>query len=110
VTVKLTHGIAWLPDASGFVVAASDGLLTSSDLYLVGLPSGSATALTAEADAFAYWPTVSPDGRHIAYTRIEGTPSAPTKVELRVMGLDGTDDHAIATDAIMPSWGRVTVP
>ena len=110
VTVKLTHGIAWLPDASGFVVAASDSLLASADLYLVGLPGGSATQLTAEGDAFAYWPSVSPDGQHIAYTRIEGSPSAPTKVELRVMGIDGSDDHAIAQDAIMPSWGRATLP
>lgn len=110
VTVTLTHGIAWLPDGSGFVVSVSDTLLASADLYLVDLASGDTTTLTAMGDAFAYWPSVSPDGRHIVYTLIEGSLDAPTSVELRTMGIDGSSDQVIARDAIRPSWGPAAGP
>lgn len=110
VTASLTHGISWLPDGSGFLVSGSDGLLASADLYRVDLATGEATALTSEQDAFAYWPSVSPDGRRVAYTRFEGSADEPTDVELRIMALDGSDDHAIARDAIAPDWGGVAAP
>jgi len=110
VTVSLSHGIAWLPDGSAFVVSGSDSLLSSADLYLVGVASGNATPITAEGNAFAYWPSVSPDGQHIAYTRIEGSPSAPSAVELRTMDIDGSGDQVIAHNAIQPDWGPATAP
>lgn len=110
VTVSLTHGIAWLPDGSAFVVSGSDSLLGSADLYLVDIATGSATPLTAEGNAYAYWPAVSPDGMNVAYTHIEGSPSAPTAVELRTMGIDGSSDQVIATNAIQPSWGPAAAP
>lgn len=105
VTVNLTHGIAWLPDGSGFVASDSDSLLASANLYHVDIATGEVTALTAEDGAFAYWPSVSPDGLQVAYTRFEGSSDAPSNIELRVMGLDGSDDRVIAVDAIAPNWG-----
>lgn len=110
VTASLTHGISWLPDGSGFVVSGSDSLLASADLYRVDLATGDAIALTSEQDAFAYWPSVSPDGRWVAYTRFEGSDEEPANIELRIMALDGSDDHAIARDAIAPDWGAVAGP
>ena len=61
----------WTPDSNHLIVSVSsdDGhYITASDLYTIRVKDGERTLLTGHTDLIALHPTVSPDGRRIAFS------------------------------------------
>lgn len=67
-------------------------------------------AVVPHAAHYGIYATLSPDGRHIAYTTLSpdlGDASADSPAEVWVMGVDGTYPRLLATDAdllVAPVW------
>ncbi len=84
-------GVAWLPDSSGVVTAASrhdtwDRDL-ATDLYTVRL-DGEISALTHQTGEYGY-PSVSPDGRLVAFVGFDDPLTYPQNSKVGVVALDG---------------------
>jgi dipeptidyl aminopeptidase/acylaminoacyl peptidase len=98
----------WLPDASGLVFAGRSG-----GIWAVGL-DGAPARLVTEADQAAA-PTVSPDGRRVAY-QLEAAHVAVVELEggawpVRVSGdANFVMDPAWAPDGITVTWQEWSVP
>jgi hypothetical protein len=105
VQVTLAHGLDWLPDGSGFIVSDSSEFLDTANLYQVELESGAVTAVTGYDTGYAIWPTVSPDGRFVAYGYTPVPLDAATSVELRVRHLASGADELLAANALNADWG-----
>jgi dipeptidyl aminopeptidase/acylaminoacyl peptidase len=93
-------GASWLADSSGLVTAAQrhdtyDRDL-ARDLYLVPL-QGAITALTQQTGLYND-PTVSPDGRHVAYLGFDDPQVFPQNAKVGVMRIDGSDRRWISDD------------
>ena len=74
-------------------------------VLLVVVSIGTAVALAAGPARHATLPAVSPDGRQVAYIR----EYAPDSVSLRVMRVDGSNDHAVTPAGKLdgvPGWSR----
>jgi TolB protein len=74
---------------------------------LIGVVAAAATARDAASapERHATLPAVSPDGKHVAYSR----PLEGGSCELRVVGLDGQDDRLVRTleqNDCVPAWSR----
>jgi hypothetical protein len=110
--VTLARGIAWFTDGSGLVVADQSLLDGWTNLYLVRFDDGSVQPLTGlPAGEHAWWPSLSPDGRRIAYTHVTGNPDDPgATVELRVLDLASGTATTIGPAGLQPSWGAADVP
>lgn len=95
-------GVAWLPDGSGLVYSLISSILDNSNLYLYDFASGSHRALTSFENEFAADPSVSPDGKYVAYSR---SANRKTGYNVWVAALDGSQEWKVADDGSMPSWG-----
>jgi dipeptidyl aminopeptidase/acylaminoacyl peptidase len=92
-------GWDWVPGGRTIIVegwTAPDGdyHYRDADLYAVDVATGTTRALTTE---HGYWhsPTVSPDGRHIAYVGFATTDQTYRASGMYVMDIDGTHAHAL---------------
>jgi dipeptidyl aminopeptidase/acylaminoacyl peptidase len=92
-------GWDWTPDGKTIITeglneADADYHFRDAILYAVDVASGTTHALTTE---HGYWrsPTVSPDGRHIAYVGFPATDQTYRASNLYVMDADGSHAHAL---------------
>jgi dipeptidyl aminopeptidase/acylaminoacyl peptidase len=93
-------GVSWLADSSGVVTIAQrhdtyDRDL-ARDLYRVPL-EGEITALTEQTGLYSE-PSVSPDGRHVAFLGYDDSQVYPQNARVGVMRIDGTDRRWISED------------
>jgi len=102
---NLINGIDWLPDGSGFIASDSSALMDSANLVLVDLQTGAVTQLTGFRSGFALWPTVSPDGRFVAYSYSDVPLDQATTLELHVRHIASGEDKVIAGNALNADWG-----
>ncbi len=107
VQVTLLSGISWLTDGSGFVAADYDALLEHTDLYLYKYSDESITQLTQTTTQAALYPKVSADSSQIMYTYIEDLQVRPLAPQLRIMNVDGSDDHLLVDGGVTGDWSRV---
>ncbi len=109
------HGgpLSWTPDASAILVSANrddDWQLEprESEVYRVALADGAIERLT-ERFGPDQSPTVSPDGRRIAYLGFDDTYQGYTVTQLYVMEADGSGRRSLTAsldrDASDPVWG-----
>ena len=75
----------------------ADNLYRESHIYALDLASGDIRQLTSERGPWAR-PTVSPDGRRIAYTGFPWTSQTYKTTELYVMDLDGGNARLVSGD------------
>lgn len=104
-----TSGIAWLSDGSGMIVSAySDLLLTHVDLYLMNFADNNIVQVTqTTGEQAAFLPNVSPDNSQLVYGYTQNAKGQPFNSELRIMNMDGSDDHLLVKDARRASWSRI---
>jgi dipeptidyl aminopeptidase/acylaminoacyl peptidase len=96
-------GWEWTPDGRTIIVEGwtgpdGDYRFRDANLYAVDVANGTNRPLTTES---GYWrsPTVSPDGRHIAYMGFPSTDQTYRSSNLYVMDVDGSHAHAL-TEAL----------
>ena len=96
---------SWSPDGTMIAFQLSkDG----SGIYVVNV-DGTGLRRLSPTPGFDATPSWSPDGTKIIYIRVinPGAPNVMPKTEIRVMGIDGLDDHIIlaGTDfSVEPRW------
>lgn len=105
VAATLVNGLDWLPDSSGFVASDSSTLLDSANLVLVDLASGAVTPLTRFTTGFAMWPTVSPDGRWVAYSYSPVPLDQAETMELRLHHIATGEERLLAVNGLNADWG-----
>ncbi len=92
-------GAGWLPDSSGVVTAAArhDGwdFDFRSDIYLVPL-DGAPSQLTQPTGQYGY-PSVSPDGRWVAFLGFDDAMTYPQNAHVGVMSIAGGAHRWIST-------------
>lgn len=111
VNLTNTSGIAWLANGSGMVVADySDLVLSRVDLYLVTFADNQITKLTQASERQgSFLPASSPDSNQIVYVYTEDIFAVPFNGQLRIMDIDGSNDHLLVEGGRRASWSRVTV-
>lgn len=108
VEVTGLSGIGWLTDGSGFVAADDDALLSHTDLYLYQYSDNTVTQLTqTEPAQAAVYPKVAADSRQLMYTYVADLNSRPLVTQLRIMKVDGSDDHLLVNGGVTGDWSRV---
>ncbi|MDQ3250524.1 MAG: hypothetical protein M3Q45_15115, partial [Chloroflexota bacterium] len=108
VDVTSITGIGWLTDGSGFVAADDDALLSHTDLYLYKYSDNTVTQLTqTETAQAAVYPKVSADSSQIIYTYVPDLNAKPLAPQLRIMNVDGSDDHLLIDGGVLGDWSRV---
>ncbi|MFN8446484.1 MAG: hypothetical protein U0175_37180 [Caldilineaceae bacterium] len=106
--VVFSSGIAWLSDGSGFVVADDDDLLSHTDLYLMRFENNSITQLTqTAAHEAAAFPKVSADSAQLVYVYVPDVTANPVSYQLRIMNIDGSNDHLLVEGGTRADWSRV---
>ena len=89
-------GVAWLADGSGLITAAQRhdtwDLDFAQDLYRVSL-DGQVTPLTSQTGMYAL-PSVSPDGRHVAFLGADDPDTVPQNMHVGVIDLEAPGDGA----------------
>lgn len=106
--VVFNSGIAWLSDGSGFVVADDDDLLSHTDLYLMRFENNSITQLTqTAAHEAAAFPKVSADSSQMVYVYVPDVKANPVVYQLRIMNIDGSNDHLLVEGGTRADWSRV---
>jgi Tol biopolymer transport system component len=97
---------SWLPDGESVVVV--DALAPGGNtLYRIDLESGASTALTKPADVLPGMPSVSPDGKVIAFAGQlnEGQKYDQSKNQIWLMPIDGGKPSSIiAGKGRQPDW------
>ncbi|HLM57750.1 MAG TPA: S9 family peptidase [Pyrinomonadaceae bacterium] len=97
------HGAPeWTPDSASIIFSGvrkpdAEYVRGGSDIYVVSLAGGAARALT-DREGPDTNPTVSPDGRFIAYTGFDQTKNTYHVSKLYLMNADGTQKRALAAD------------
>lgn len=108
VTVVFTSGFSWLNDGLGLVAADDDDLLSHTDLYLMRFEDNSITQLTqTAAPEAAAFPKVSPDSSQIVYVYVPDVKAKPASYQLRIMNIDGSNDHLLVANGTRSDWSRV---
>jgi Tol biopolymer transport system component len=114
-TRKLTaqmEGLQWIPvwSPDGTRVLFQQLRLTSAalftDLYVTDL-QGNTRALAARPNDRETNHAWSPDGQWVVYVLMAGTTAFFTRTDLRIVRVDGSDDHSILDDggiALSPTW------
>lgn len=103
-----TQGIDWLKDGSGLGVAAIDALLSHLDLYVYRFADNSIIQLTqTEAGEGALYPNFAPDNSRLVYTYVPDIQAQPAAPVLRIMNIDGSDDHLLVEGGSRADWSRV---
>ncbi|MFN8619550.1 MAG: hypothetical protein U0869_02230 [Chloroflexota bacterium] len=103
--VTVTNGFDWLPDGSGFIASESSELLDRANLVEYDLRTGAVTPITGFTSGFALFPTVSPDGRYVAYTYSDQPLDSAEAVELRVRHLASGAEQVLAANGLNADWG-----
>ena len=75
----------------------ADGMYRESHVYALDLASGEIRQLTSERGPWGR-PTVSPDGRHVAYTGYPWTSQTYKTTELYIMDADGSNGRLVSGD------------
>jgi Tol biopolymer transport system component len=111
VNLTNTSGIAWLSDGSGMVVADySDLVLSRVDLYLMTFADNQISKLTQASERQgSFLPGSSPDSSQIVYVYTEDIFAVPFHGQLRIMDIDGSNDHLLVEGGRRASWSRVAV-
>lgn len=108
VNVTFTSGFAWLTDGSGLVAADDDSLLSHTDLYWMRFEDNSITQLTqTAAHEAAAFPKVSADSTQLVYVYVPDVTANPVIYQLRIMNINGSDDHLLAEGGTRADWSRV---
>lgn len=104
-------GIAWLPDASGFVFSVTEGDMFgddySSNMYLYDLDEGSVTPLTSYVGEFVGDLTVSGDGTRVAFELADDLDIATqvlTDPDVYVLEIASGDTYLLVEGAYSPAW------
>jgi hypothetical protein len=106
-------GLAWLPDASGFVYAVTEEFLRRSNVFIYHFTTGQSTRLTSFTNEFVGILTVSPDGQQIAFDRAASEfPGFPYLVghDLWIVNRDGTGLRLLVDNARAPAWSPPEPP
>jgi hypothetical protein len=103
--------IEWLPDASGFLFTAhywDDNLFGfASNIFEYDFDPPGIALLTDLGDDSAQQLSISPDGQHIVFERVD---ASGTTSSLWVVNRDGSGLHKLVDDAGRPAWGRTPPP
>lgn len=86
------EAFSWAPDSQHLVLASN--VAGSFDIYQVAVADGRATRLTHDA-RYEVYPTVTPDGRRILYTRLD---ACWVDHEVVSMARDGSDARVVLED------------
>ena len=98
-------GSEWTPDGkailfSGLRADESEYQWRESNIYAVNVADGAVKQLTTRKGPDSN-PSVSPDGKHIAYTGYDWTKDTWVDTKLYVMNIDGTNPRLVSGD-----WDR----
>jgi dipeptidyl aminopeptidase/acylaminoacyl peptidase len=94
-------GWSWTPDGRSMVVegmndSTADLNYRNSNIYLVDLATRGVRRLTEQNGVWTS-PTISPDGRRIAFTGYPATKASYQASEIYLMNLDGSGAHKITS-------------
>lgn len=94
--------LSWTPDSKSIVFAANrnkdwEYKPTEIDIFMVSVDDAELTRLTKRKGP-DFEPTVSPDGRHIAYTGFDDREQGYQLTYLYMMDIDGDNSRAITTE------------
>jgi hypothetical protein len=96
-----------LEEASGVPADFADLLQTRVDLYRMTFADSNIVQLThTTSPQGAFLPAVSPDSGQIVYGFTENISGSPFVSQLRIMNIDGSDDHLLVADGRRASWRR----
>ena len=89
-----------------FVSICQPGFYESTGPYQIGISRSPfhAMSVIAEDPMFLAEPTISPDGRWVAFDVISQPATAEVKVDLNVVRSDGTDRHVLAAGRYSATW------
>jgi hypothetical protein len=103
--------IEWLPDASGFLFIAkyfSNVMFDFvSEIFEYTFDPPGLTQLTDFGDAGARELSISPDGQHVVFDRVDESDGTSS---LWIINRNNTGLHKLAADAGHPAWGRTPAP
>ncbi|MGH7719836.1 MAG: S9 family peptidase, partial [Gemmatimonadaceae bacterium] len=104
----------WTPDGRGIVfqslrVEDAEYAWRESDIYLTDVATGAVKQLTSRKGPDQN-PTISPDGRLIAYTGYDSTDATWKDAALYVMNADGTNPRALTASLDRTPQGLIWAP
>ncbi len=109
-TVK---GLAWLPDASGFVYSVTEGDMFGDDhsanMYLYDLEEGSVTPLTSYVGRFMGDLSVSGDGTQVAFelgADLDLLTGELVDPDVYVLDVASGEARLLVAGAFSPAWSR----
>jgi Tol biopolymer transport system component len=103
----LVHGLAWLPDGSGFVYSVEEGFSSFANVHHYSFESSASTPVTAFTEDFAVALDVSPDGQWVVFERrVSDLYFSSEPPSLWLVGLDGSASRRLVDDARTPAWSR----
>jgi hypothetical protein len=108
---EAVFGLAWLPDGSGFVYAATEGEYfgenRSSNLFLYDFASQQSTRVTSFVGDFVGQVSVSGDGQRFVFERADNlndSQSALVAPDLWLVNRDGSGLIPLVENAYAPAW------
>ncbi len=112
--VRATGDVVWTPDSKSILVAASrrppkDLEPLDSEIYEFSVTDGSMRQLTRRRGP-DHSPTISPDGKQIAYLGFDDRYQGYQVMRLSVMNRDGSGSRVVSTldrDVASPRWGSM---
>jgi hypothetical protein len=103
------YDIEWLPDGSGFLFSMLyvqlDPVGTYSTIYKYDIASDSLSAVLTTTEFCVRDFSISPDGQSVVFHTTADQYWDETS-SLRIVNMDGSGLHLLATDAGRPAWGR----
>ncbi len=107
-------GFDWTPDSRSIIFdglrdSEGDDIYRKSHIYAVDIGTKEISQLTTRP---GFWtgPTVSPDGRTIAFAGFDSTGYTYTLSRLQLMGIDGADHGALTPEFDRPVFGLRWAP